>query len=164
MRGEPLEPCSWKGGITYLAMDAGGSLRTPLVRANFAYFTRCLQTIPYWLCNETTGIPACYFWNKERAAKGSDEILSILIHYLDQPAHKRGSEHVFIEADGCGGQLWNYTAVALLNDMTHPQSMTWVTDTGKPWFIRADMVRSWVGHTFMLPDRMQGALSRAGNM
>ena len=51
MRGEPVAPCSWKGGITYLAMDAGGSLCTPLVWANFAYFTCCLQTIPYWICN-----------------------------------------------------------------------------------------------------------------
>ena len=75
MRGEPLAPCSWKGGITYLAMDAGGSLRTPLVRANFAYFTRCLQTIPYWICNETTDIPACYFWNKERAASAFLQML-----------------------------------------------------------------------------------------
>ena len=58
--GKPLEQCSWKGGIMYLAMDAGGALRTPLVRANFAYFTRCLQTTPYWICNEMTGIPAAY--------------------------------------------------------------------------------------------------------
>jgi hypothetical protein len=85
-----------------------------------------------------------------------------LIHYLDQPAHTHGSEHLFIEADGCGGQLWNYNAVALLNDMMHPHSTTWVTDMGKVWFIRADMVRSLVGHTFMLPDCMQGALSRLG--
>ena len=86
-----------------------------------------------------------------------------MIHYLKQPAHKRGSEHLFIKADGCGGQLWNYTAVTLLNDMTHPHSTTWATDMGKPWFLRADLFRSRVGHTFMLPDRMQGALSRAGN-
>jgi hypothetical protein len=161
-RDEGLEPCAWKGGIQYLAMDAGGALRTPLVRANIAYFTRCLQTTPYWIVDETHDVPTVYMWNKQRAAKGSDEVLSALLHWINKESSKIGAEHLFVEGDGCGGQLWNYNAVAMFTDLTHPDSTTFGLPAGKPMFRRADLLRSKVGHTFMTPDRCQGALSRAG--
>ena len=42
-------------------------------------------------------------------AKWSDEILSCLADYLSRDAHKVGAEHLFIEADGCGGQFSIYS-------------------------------------------------------
>ena len=139
-------------------MDAGSGLRTPFCRVSFAYFSRVLVTNVYYIVDHSTTDRQphnAYIWNDRVGSKGPEEIISIFLHFIK--TRRTGAKRLTIEADGCGGQVWNqyfFGACDLLVDPTSDLCHCLGAPPGVPIFERIDIGRGQVGHTFMHPDRV----------
>ena len=146
-------------------MDAGSGLRTPFCRVSFAYFSRVLVTNVYYIVdNGTTDRQPynAYLWNDRIGGKGPDEIISIFLHFIQ--TRRTGAKRLVIEADGCGGQVWNqyfFAVCGSLVDSTTDLCRCLGATRSRPIFERIDLGRGTPGHTFMHPDRVHAMTRNA---
>ena len=127
-----------------LSMDAGSGLRTPFCRVSFAYFSRVLVTNVYYIVDHGTTDRQpyhTYIWNDLVGSKGPDEIIEVFLHFIKN--RRTGAKRLVIEADGCGGQVWNQYFFAVCGALVDPTSdlcRRLGAPTGVPIFERIDIV------------------------
>ena len=102
-----------------LAMDLQQTLATPRLATNVAFYKRKMWTYDFCVHDLTSKItPALYVWNETVAKRGSCEIGSCLIHYIETviPEYVK---HLVIFSDNCGGQNKNLNLCLLFLRFVH---------------------------------------------
>lgn len=104
--------------VCALAMDLQQTLMTPRLHTNVAYYKRKLWTYNLGIHNLKNGRPYFYVWNEGMAKRGSSDIGSCLMHFLDKFAPSNMKKLV-IFSDNCGGQNKNISLSLLLLRYIH---------------------------------------------
>jgi hypothetical protein len=135
-----------------LAFDVQQNMPLPRTNITEAFYKRQL-----WLYN--FGIVVCgrqqtpkgvyfYLWLESQSARGSNKIVSALLHFLDSVATKvweRKYRKLSLYCDACPAQNKNYTfVVALLQYVNSPQCP----------FNKVQMTFPIRGHSYMEPDQV----------
>lgn len=128
--------------------DLQSVLQLPSSDVSTMYYKRKICVYNFTIYEANSGMGHCYIWTELDGKRGSSEIGSCLIHYLDSlPSHVR---RVSFHADSCGGQNRNqYVAAALMH---HVQTST--IDEITLNFLET-------GHTQMECDSMHSAIENA---
>ena len=155
-------PWASKNIIQSISCDAGSGLKAPFCRVGYAYFSRVLVTNVYHICDhgaKSKQPNSAYLWNDTAGGKGPAECISIFLDYIMK--NRTGAERLVVELDGCSGQLFNkffFAICEMLVDPTSDLCRQFGCEEGKSVFLRIDVIRGEVGHTFMLCDRVHGII------
>ena len=126
--------------VYYLSFDLQQTLDTPKLPVGEAYYSRQLSTFNLAVVNNTTLHANMYVWNEADGRRGSDEIGSSLLKYIDDLPQE--ADHLILYSDGCGGQNKN-----------HQLQMLWMRLVASGRFKPIDHKFLVVGHTYLPCDR-----------
>ena len=123
-----------------LSFDLQQTLDTPKLPVGEAYYSRQLSTFNLAVVNNTTLHANMYIWNEADGRRGSDEIGSCLLKYIDDL--RQEVDHLILYLDGCGGRNKN-----------HQLQMLWMRLVASGRFKQIDHKFLVVGHTYLPCDR-----------
>ncbi|KAK4323231.1 hypothetical protein Pmani_006062 [Petrolisthes manimaculis] len=125
------------------------TLVTPRLTTNVAYYKRKIWTYNFGI-HDLTGAarPLLYVWNEAVAKRGSCEIASCLVHYIENFIPRTVNKLV-IFSDNCGGQNKNINVCLQLLRLVHSQRF----DLIKHYFMMP-------GHSYMPCDQDFGHLEK----
>lgn len=125
-----------------VTMDYQKNLNLPNITTNDVYYRRQLSFYSFNVHVLSTGESCFYCYTEEVAKKGSNEVCSMIHHFIFNIL-KPEVQHLEIFCDSCSGQNKNYTLIRLMNYI--------VTDTQRLKSIKVTFpVR---GHSYMECDR-----------
>ncbi|KAK4320631.1 hypothetical protein Pmani_008514 [Petrolisthes manimaculis] len=132
-----------------ICMDLQQTLVTPRLTTNVAYYKRKIWTYNFGI-HDLTGAarPLLYVWNEAVAKRGSCEIASCLIHYIENFIPRTVNKLV-IFSDNCGGQNKNINLCLQLLRLVHSQRFYLI----KHYFMMP-------GHSYMPCDQDFGHLEK----
>lgn len=95
-----------------ITMDLQQALPTPMLSAGPAFYKRKLWTFNFGIhdCSKDRGY--MFLWNESVAKRGSDEVASCILKYL-QCGDVKNAKHLVVFSDNCPGQNKNWTIMAL---------------------------------------------------
>ncbi|KAK4313325.1 hypothetical protein Pmani_015313 [Petrolisthes manimaculis] len=132
-----------------ITMDLQQTLVTPRLTTNVAYYKRKMWTYNFGIHNlKEKSQVHLYVWNETIAKRGSSEIGSCLLHYIEHHVPSICKKLV-IFSDNCGGQNKNLNISLLLLRYIHSGRFSMV----KHYFLMS-------GHSFMPCDRDFGNLEK----
>lgn len=135
--------------LCVIAMDLQQTLATPRLTTNVAYYKRKMWTYNFGVHNlKESSMAHLYVWNEAVGKRGSSDIGSCLIHYVEHhvPAH---CNKLVIFSDNCGGQNKNINLSLLLLRFLHSGRFSQV----KQYFLMP-------GHSYLPCDRDFGNLEK----
>lgn len=134
--------------IEAIAMDYQKNLPLPNISTNDVYYKRQLSFYLFNIHVLASGEALFYTYTETAAKKGSDEVASILFHYILNELNPEVQELV-IFCDSCCGQNKNYTLFRMLHYIVHK--------VGRLQCVK--MVFPIRGHSYMECDRNMGLIN-----
>lgn len=105
--------------LTVIAFDLMKTLPTPVLSTGVCYYKRQLWTYCFGIHNLATQEAVMYIWNESIASRGSQEIGSCLMYYINNFVD---TENLIMYSDQCGGQNRNIKLSLMCNYMiTSPE-------------------------------------------
>lgn len=101
--------------IHCIAIDLQQAMPTPKLTVGPAFYKRKLWTFNLGIHDCGSNVGYMFLWTEDTAKRGSDEITSCLIKYLELVKPKSKALHII--SDNCRGQNKNWTFVALYNSL-----------------------------------------------
>lgn len=99
-----------------IALDLQQVLPTPKLTVSHAFYKRKLSTYNLGIHDLGTNRGYMFVWNESIAERGSDEIASCLLKYLQ--CQNISSEELHIISDNCKGQNKNWTFIGVYNALS----------------------------------------------
>ena len=96
-----------------LAIDLQQALPTPKLSVGPAYYSRKIMTCNICIHNCGANVASMLLWPETVAGRGSDEIASCLLKYLNATEFNVDAKKMIIYSDNCCGQNKNYTIMSL---------------------------------------------------
>lgn len=98
-------------GLAVLSMDLQQALPTPKLSCGPAFYKRKLWTFNFSIHNCVTDQGFMFMWDETTANRGSDEIGSSILKYIEHLPQE--CKHIVVYSDNCPGQNknWNITAL-----------------------------------------------------
>lgn len=110
--------CSTKVDHAAIAMDYQKNLSVPNISTNLVYYKRQLTVNLFNIHNLTTGEAYFFCYDQTIARKGSNEVASLLHHYIFNILAP-DVKHLHIFCDSCGGQNKNKTLLRYIHYVVH---------------------------------------------
>jgi len=108
----------------------------------------------FGIVDEATEKQYNYVYGEEHSSKGSDNVCSMVYHFLRYIASEKikNSEHLIVSIDGCGGENKNRKVCAFLRSLIHAKIL--------PHLKKVTVIFMEVGHTKFAPDAGFGLIRR----
>lgn len=146
-------PSTLSGGsakVRVVAMDLQQTHPCPRISTGLAYYLRKLWVYNFCVYDVTMGKPTMFVWDESTAARGSDEIASCLLKWVEtRQAAGEDFDILRIYADNCAGQNKNLYMVLSALRMIHAKKL-----------FRIEFVFLVKGHSFMPCDRSFGNIEK----
>lgn len=123
-----------------ITFDLQQALATPTLTTSVAFYLRKLWTYNLGIHNCTTGKGYMNIWSEKVAKRGSEEVASVLLNYLN--THMQGTRELIVFSDNCGGQNKNWTIMSFWLQLVREKRF----ENIEHWFLVP-------GHTFLASDR-----------
>uniref|UniRef100_A0A6P7G3I8 Uncharacterized protein LOC114337276 n=1 Tax=Diabrotica virgifera virgifera TaxID=50390 RepID=A0A6P7G3I8_DIAVI len=101
------------GKMVVLVFDLQQNLPTPNLSTNVVYYKRLLWTYNLTIRNCTENTTSCFMWHEGLSDRGSDQVASCLLKYLDSLVNT--VEKVALYSDSCPGQNKNNIVAGALS-------------------------------------------------
>lgn len=139
------------------SFDCQKNLVLPKVSDQSAYYSRQLYQYNMTICEghsknvQNTETVKIFTWSEDQRLKGSNEISSIVFHYLCS-RDLQGYENIEIFSDGCPGQNKNITMIGMLGK--------WLLEKSSISIKSLEFIFPMVGHSYIPPDRVFGRIEK----
>ena len=134
--------------LAVISIDLQKTLATPRIFTSLQYYKRKLWTYNFGIHDIKTGSASMYLWDESIAKRGSVEIASCLLHYIDNEIDDE-VEKLVIFSDNCGGQNKNWNVVSTYLRLIHANR-----------FKRIEHIFMVPGHSFLPCDRDFGHIEK----
>ncbi len=147
-----------RGGVKdVITIDFAGGVRSPNSPAGICFYKRIEGSRSYVITSKEQGKTYYFIYGEEMAAKGGDEVASILRVFFRDYLSPQVTE-VVANCDGTAGQVWNTTNLYQFQMFVTP---------GSPVFLARLqyllVFRNEVGHTYMPADTESGKMTASIN-
>ena len=138
-----------------IAIDLQQTLPCPRITSGLAYYKRKLWVYNFCIYDLKEDTPTMFVWDEESGGRGSDEIASCLMKWLDIKFDEEQLDflELTIFADNCGGQNKNHTMVASALRQIHMKRLN-----------RVEFIFLVSGHSYMPCDRSFGVIEKSIRM
>lgn len=109
--------------LAVICVDLQQALPTPKLTTGVQYYKRKLWTFNFGVHNIKTGRAVMYMWNEAGGKRGSAEIASCVMHYVDGNIDSSVNK-LIIFSDNCGGQNKNINVVLACLQKIHQGRFT----------------------------------------
>ena len=123
-----------------ISFDLQQNLPTPHINTGLVFYLRQLWVYNLGIHNVGNGNGYMCMWSENVASRGSDEVASCLLNYVQSLRVK--PKHLIAYSDSCGGQNKNFYMVCF-----------WVYVILQGWFETVDHKFLTPGHTYLPSDR-----------
>lgn len=130
----------------------------PKVQDQSTYYSRQLYIYNFTICEghsksvQTKDKVKIYTWTEDQRGKGSNEIASMLFHYLQNMTIPENVTKVHLYADGCPAQTKNTIVVGMI--------LKWLSELAPNQVEEFYLIFPIVGHSFLPPDRVFGRIEK----
>ena len=139
-----------ESAIRVVAMDLQQTLPCPRLSTGVAYYLRKLWVYNFCIYDITQGRATMFVWDETMGGRGSDEVASCLMKWLDMRQGEGQEIDVLrIFCDNCGGQNKNINVVLAALRLVHAKKL-----------MRAEFVYMVSGHSYMPCDRAFGNIEK----
>lgn len=132
-----------------IVVDYGRNLQVPDISTSEVYFRRQLSFYVFNVHVLATGVSVFYTYDQTEGKKGSDDVVSMLDHFIHNFLDP-SVEELNIFCDGCSGQNKNYTMLRYFHYMT----------VEKKRFNELTITFPVRGHSYMESDKNMGLIPR----
>ncbi|XP_066987766.1 uncharacterized protein [Macrobrachium rosenbergii] len=106
-------------GTLALCFDLQQTLPTPKLAHGAAYYLRKLWTFNFCVTNMRSNVSTMFVWDEVTGKRGSNDIASCLLKYLDLHHDADEQTQLFLLSDNCSGQNKNVNVSLLLLKLIH---------------------------------------------
>ena len=110
-------------GVACITVDLQKTLPTPKINTCLQYYKRKLWTYNLCIHDVKTGHASMYLWDESIAKRGSVEIASCMLHYIENEIKPEVTKLV-VFSDNCGGQNKNWTLMCMYLRQIHANRFT----------------------------------------
>ena len=135
-------------GVACITVDLQKTLPTPKINTCLQYYKRKLWTYNLCIHDVKTGHASMYLWDESIAKRGSVEIASCMLHYIENEIKPEVTKLV-VFSDNCGGQNKNWTLMCMYLRQIHANRFT-----------RVEHIFMVAGHSYLPCDRDFGHIDR----
>lgn len=136
--------------VRVIAMDLQQTLPCPRVSTGIAYYARKLWVYNFCIFDITKGKATMFVWDEVTGGRGSDEVASCLIKWLNlRQGEGEEIDVLRIFCDNCGGQNKNINIVLTALRLIHAKKL-----------VRVEFVYMISGHSYLPCDRAFGNIEK----
>ena len=134
--------------LAVISIDLQKTLATPRIFTSLQYYKRKLWTYNFGIHDVKTGGASMYLWDESIAKRGSIEIASCILHYIENEIDDE-VDKIVVFSDNCGGQNKNWNLVSTYLRQIHSKR-----------FKRIEHFFMVPGHSFLPCDRDFGHIEK----
>lgn len=140
-----------KTGLLYLTIDLQQTMPLPKIPTSKAFYLRQIwfYNLGIHVVDTTKEKAVCCTWTEDVADRGSAEVASALLRFVEVDPSCRNKDHLLIWSDSCAGQNKNFNIIVLYQYMIK-----------KGYFKIIDHKFPEVGHSYLDSDRDFGRIEK----
>ncbi|CAH2096795.1 unnamed protein product [Euphydryas editha] len=139
------------GDIVYITIDLQQTMPLPKLTTSKAFYLRQLwfYNLGIHVCDGSKEKAVCCTWTEDVADRGSAEVASALLRFVEVDPSCQNKDHLLIWSDSCAGQNKNFTMITLYQYLIL-----------KRYFKVIDHKFPEVGHSYLDSDRDFGRIEK----